>query len=83
MITSFGLLFLPAVPKWKDLESCYFELKASAYKYTTPTDSITILEPENCLSTNLFTFLEFQDQEIGEVYVVQERRATDFEAPKL
>ena len=35
------------------------------------------------LPTNPFTILEPQDQEIGELYVVQERRATDFEAPKL
>ena len=33
--------------------------------------------------TNIFPILEPQDQEIGEFYVVQERRATDFEAPKL
>ena len=33
--------------------------------------------------TNLFTILGPHDQEIGEYYVVQERRATDFEAPKL
>ena len=33
--------------------------------------------------TNSFTILEPEDQEIGEFYVVQERRATDFEAPKL
>ena len=35
------------------------------------------------LPTNTFTVLEPQDQEIGECYVVQERRVTDFEAPKL
>ena len=33
--------------------------------------------------TDPFTTLTLQDQEIGEVYVVQERRTTDFEAPKL
>ena len=33
--------------------------------------------------TNPFTILEPRDQEIGEFYLVQERRATDFEAPKL
>ena len=33
--------------------------------------------------TNPFTMLEPQDQEIGEFYVLQERRATDFEASKL
>ena len=33
--------------------------------------------------TNPFTFLEPRDQEIDEFYLVQERRATDFEAPKL
>ena len=32
---------------------------------------------------NPLTNLEPQDQEIGEIYVVQERRETDFEAPKL
>ena len=30
-----------------------------------------------------FTILEPRDQEIGEFYVVHERRATDFEDPKL
>ena len=35
------------------------------------------------LPTNLFTILEPRDQEIGKFYVVQERRETDFEAPKL
>ena len=29
---------------------------------------------------DLFTILESQNQEIGELYVVQERHATDFEA---
>ena len=33
--------------------------------------------------TNLFTTLEPRDQEIGEFYEVEERRATDFEVPKL
>ena len=33
--------------------------------------------------TNPFTMLELQDKEIVEFYVVQERRATDFEAPEL
>ena len=33
--------------------------------------------------TNRFTILEPRDQEINEFYFVQERRATDFEAPKL
>ena len=33
--------------------------------------------------TSPFTILEPQDQEIGEFYVIQERRATDFEASKL
>ena len=33
--------------------------------------------------TNIFTILVPHDQEIGECYVVQECRATDFEAPKL
>ena len=32
--------------------------------------------------TNHFTILEPQDQEIGEFYLVQERRGTDFKAPK-
>ena len=34
----------------------------------------------NTYPTNPFTILELSDQEIGEFYVVQERRATDFEA---
>ena len=34
-------------------------------------------------STGPFTILEPRDQGIGEFYVVQERRETDFEAPKL
>ena len=29
--------------------------------------------------TGPFTFFEFQDQEIGEFYIIQGRRATDFE----
>ena len=33
--------------------------------------------------TSPFTILEPQDQGIGEFYVAQKRRATDFEAPKL
>ena len=33
--------------------------------------------------TNPFTILVPHDQEIGEFYEVQERRTTDFEAPKL
>ena len=33
--------------------------------------------------TNTFTISEPQDQEISEFYVVQDRRATDSEAPKL
>ena len=33
--------------------------------------------------TKPFTILEPRDQEIGEFYVVQKRRATGFEAPKL
>ena len=33
--------------------------------------------------TNLFTILEPQDQVNGEFYLVQERRTTDFKAPKL
>ena len=35
------------------------------------------------LQTGPFTILQPQDQEIGEFYSVQERRSTDFEAPKL
>ena len=35
------------------------------------------------LPTNPLTILEPQNQEIGELYVAQERCATDFEAPKL
>ena len=35
------------------------------------------------LPTNPFTILEPQDQEIGQIYVAQERRATDFGAQKL
>ena len=33
--------------------------------------------------TNPSTIVEPEDQEIGEFYVVQEHRATDFEASKL
>ena len=33
--------------------------------------------------TNPFTVLEPRDQEIDKFYLVQERRATDLEAPKL
>ena len=34
-------------------------------------------------ATRPITIKEHQDQEIRQLYVVQERRATDFEAPKL
>ena len=37
----------------------------------------------NPSSTHPFTVLEPQNQEIGEFYVDQESRSTDFEAPKL
>ena len=33
--------------------------------------------------TGPFTTYELQDQEIAEFYVIEKRRATDFEAPKL
>ena len=39
--------------------------------------------PESGCPTNPFPILEPQDQEISEYYVVQECRASDFEAPKL
>ena len=35
------------------------------------------------IPTNIFPIIEPPDQEIGEFYVVQERRGTDFEASKL
>ena len=38
---------------------------------------------EKTSPTNPFTVLEPQDQEIGEFYVAQECRVTDFGAPKL
>ena len=37
-----------------------------------------LTHPDEQNPTNSFTILESQDQEIGEFYVVQERRATDF-----
>ena len=33
--------------------------------------------------TGPFTMLELQEQEIGEFYAVEKRRATDFEDPNL
>ena len=36
-----------------------------------------------CYPTGPFTISEPRDQETGGLYVVQERCATDFEAPKL
>ena len=33
--------------------------------------------------TGPFTILEHRDQEMGKFYVVQQRRTTDFESPKL
>ena len=33
--------------------------------------------------TSLFTIFEPGDQEVGEMYLVQERSAMDFDAPKL
>ena len=50
-----------------NLTALVFHTSNCAVKY--PTNPLTILEP--------------QDQEIGELYAVQERRATDFEAKKL
>ena len=45
--------------------------------------SILFLRLFNVLNnpTNTFTISEPQDQEISELYVVQDRRATDSEAP--
>ena len=40
-------------------------------------------EPDEPFPANPFTILEPEDQGIGEFYVVQERRATDFKAPEL
>ena len=37
----------------------------------------------NGCPTNFFTILELRDQGIGEFYLVQARRKTDFEAPNL
>ena len=47
---------------------------------TLPTE-----EKMYCLDfpTDPFTILELHDQDIGEFYVVQEGRMTDFEASKL
>ena len=50
--------------------------------------SVLLLNAVDCLEfprcpTGPFTMLVPQDQGIGEFYEVQERRATDFEAPKL
>ena len=45
------------------------ELESLNKKQTYPTDPFSISEPQN--------------QEIAEFYLVQERRKTDFEAPKL
>ena len=54
------------------------------------SEFVTVRVPKQFLSTytNLhptgrFTILESRHQEIGYFYLVQERRATDFEAPKL
>ena len=43
--------------------------KATKCMYAIPTDLFTILQPHN--------------QELSVFYVVQKRRAMDFEAPKL
>ena len=39
------------------------------------------IDPRN--RTSPFTILEPRNQEIRDIYVVRERRATDFKAPKL
>ena len=36
-----------------------------------------------CIPTGLFAILDSRDRKIGEFSVVQERRTTDLEAPKL
>ena len=47
-------------------------------------DFFFLIEPiRPNIPTNLFPILEPRDQEIGELYVVQDHRATDFEATKL
>ena len=45
--------------------------------------SSTYMQGPSCYPANPFTILVPHDQEIGEFYGVQERRATDFEASKL
>ena len=49
--------------------SIFFKFLLRTYIVANPTSPFTILEP--------------RDQEIGEFYVAEERRATDFEAQKL
>ena len=39
------------------------------------------LEEFSDYPTNPFTILEPQEQEIGDFYIVQEHRASDFQAP--
>ena len=42
-----------------------------------------IVKLQSCERVNSFTILELQEQEIGEFYLVQERRAVDCEGSKL
>ena len=51
-------------------------------KYTIVTNE-TYAYCGGSYPTNPFTILETQDQGIGLIYVVQENRATDFDASKL
>ena len=43
---------------------------------------VQTLHKNGTFSISSFTIKGPQDQEIGDFYVVQERRATDFKAPK-
>ena len=52
------------------------------YKFTNGVRHILTLQNCQC-PTDFFTISEPHNQEIGGFYEVQERRATDFEAPKL
>ena len=62
-----------------------FETSRSYQNFDTSTWKPLLSVRNKCSAypTNPFTIFYPRNQEIGEFKVVQERRATDFEAPKL
>ena len=66
---------------WSQVISVIFTVLHSSYLQLVKGDHLAFVS--SLYPTGPFTILELQYQEIREFYVVQVRRATDFEAPKL